>query len=144
MHTVTRKFTFSAAHRLEGHAKCGRLHGHNYVLEIEVDSTKLKQGMVADFAVIDQVVKPLIDELDHRYLSSETNMAASDPYVLAAEQLGLTDHFRCLPIPYTTAEELSSYIFTVLDNALWVLDVRLVEVRLWENEKSMARYRNDR
>lgn len=67
-------FTFEAAHRLlnmpPGH-KCGRLHGHSYLLRIHVrGEPDPLTGMVIDFADIKAVVAPVVEEhLDHRYLN---------------------------------------------------------------------------
>jgi 6-pyruvoyl tetrahydropterin synthase/QueD family protein len=85
MFEVSRTYTFSAAHRIEGHPKCGRLHGHNYTVQIgiQVDETN-STGMVIDYARLDDVVKPILDAMDHRYLVSQANVAANDPYARIA------------------------------------------------------------
>src|SRR4051812_26893989 len=70
---IFKEFTFEAAHLLpyvpEGH-KCGRLHGHSYRVEVhlsgEVDPLL---GWIVDFADVKDVVKPIIDRLDHYYLN---------------------------------------------------------------------------
>jgi 6-pyruvoyltetrahydropterin/6-carboxytetrahydropterin synthase len=66
-------FTIEAAHLLpnlpEGH-KCRRLHGHSFRIEIHVDGmVDKKLGWVMDFADISQHIKPLFEQLDHRYLN---------------------------------------------------------------------------
>ncbi len=66
-------FTIEAAHLLpnlpEGH-KCRRLHGHSFRIEIHVDgAVDKKLGWVMDFADISQHIKPLFEQLDHRYLN---------------------------------------------------------------------------
>lgn len=70
---LTKTFDFEAAHLLpnfpEDH-KCRRLHGHSFVVEVrilgEVDS---HTGCVMDFGDLKAIVKPHIDQLDHRYLN---------------------------------------------------------------------------
>ena len=70
---ITKSFHFSAAHSLPAlpaDHKCHRLHGHNYEVEICVSADKLDEaGMVLDFAVISEVMQPLVDALDHRNLN---------------------------------------------------------------------------
>jgi 6-pyruvoyltetrahydropterin/6-carboxytetrahydropterin synthase len=66
-------FTVEAAHLLpqlpEGH-KCRRLHGHSFRIEVRIEGgLDKKLGWVMDFAAISEVVKPVIDELDHHYLN---------------------------------------------------------------------------
>lgn len=72
-YTVSKSFSFSASHQLEdlpeGH-KCRRLHGHNYVVDVEVCSlTTDSLGMVIDFDLLTAIVKPMIDQFDHRHLN---------------------------------------------------------------------------
>jgi 6-pyruvoyltetrahydropterin/6-carboxytetrahydropterin synthase len=71
---VRREFRFEAAHRLptvDPTHKCARLHGHSYRLIVTVSGEVAPEtGMVIDFAQIDEIVDPIIDEsLDHRYLN---------------------------------------------------------------------------
>jgi 6-pyruvoyltetrahydropterin/6-carboxytetrahydropterin synthase len=67
------EFGFEAAHRLpnlpDGH-KCKNLHGHNYKLEIALESDTLdERGFVIDYAELEDIVNPLIKIVDHRYLN---------------------------------------------------------------------------
>lgn len=68
-----KEFTFEAAHRLpnapDGH-KCARLHGHSFVAVVHVSGeVDPHTGWVIDFADISDAVRPLVDQLDHRYLN---------------------------------------------------------------------------
>lgn len=70
---LCRKYDFSAAHHLpqvpEGH-KCHRLHGHSYEIEVAVrGEVDPKVGWLMDYGSIDQQVKPILAELDHRTLN---------------------------------------------------------------------------
>ncbi len=59
----TRAF-FEAAHRLvDFEGKCKRIHGHNWVVDIDIDTQKDldKTGFVVDFGVI----KNIVDRFDH-------------------------------------------------------------------------------
>jgi len=53
------------AHLLPGHAKCGRLHGHTYRVEVVVEG-ELKDGMVLDFAELKARVRAVLARYDHR------------------------------------------------------------------------------
>lgn len=70
---IFKDFHFEAAHRLpnvpDGH-KCARLHGHSFQVRVTVDGpVGDRSGWVMDFAELSGVVKPVVDELDHRYLN---------------------------------------------------------------------------
>ena len=69
-----RQFTFDSAHFLpnvpEGH-KCKEIHGHTYRLVIYLeDDIKKPEGWVMDFAVVKQVVHPIIEMLDHKLMNN--------------------------------------------------------------------------
>jgi 6-pyruvoyltetrahydropterin/6-carboxytetrahydropterin synthase len=53
VYLISKKFTFDAAHQLEGlpyEHKCGRLHGHTYTVEVVIGAHKLtEEGWVVDF-----------------------------------------------------------------------------------------------
>lgn len=70
---LVKTFRFEAAHWLpqfpEGH-KCRRLHGHSFQVEIilrgEPDENT---GILIDFGDVKNLIKPIIDQLDHQCLN---------------------------------------------------------------------------
>jgi 6-pyruvoyltetrahydropterin/6-carboxytetrahydropterin synthase len=97
MWTLRKTYRFEAAHRLPHHdGKCARLHGHSWVMQVEVVGTELqisgpKSGMLVDFGDIGVVVKPIVEDLlDHHYLNE--SLAMENP----------------------TSEEVSRYVFGLL------------------------------
>lgn len=69
--SIVRRYSFEAAHQLNWHpGKCRSLHGHSYVLEVEVAGPLDDRGVVMDFAELDAPVTTLVlSRLDHRYLN---------------------------------------------------------------------------
>ena len=69
--TVSKTFRFEAAHKLIGYdGDCANLHGHSYVLEIQVKGVVDEQGFVMDFKELKHFVQTkVIDLLDHVYLN---------------------------------------------------------------------------
>ena len=73
MFRITKEFHFSASHQLlelaENHP-CARFHGHNYIVEVELQAEKLNDvGFVRDYHDL-APLKAYIDEvLDHRHLN---------------------------------------------------------------------------
>jgi 6-pyruvoyltetrahydropterin/6-carboxytetrahydropterin synthase len=68
---LTVEFEFAASHQLH-HVLAGpHLHGHNYLLYVEVGGpVDPATGFVADFDLIEQVVRrEVIDRIDHRHLN---------------------------------------------------------------------------
>lgn len=70
--TVYKEFHFSASHQLTGlpeEHQCARLHGHNYILAVRLNSSKLiKPGFVIDYGELG-FVKYWADLFDHRHLN---------------------------------------------------------------------------
>jgi len=102
------KDTFSAAHKLPEHPKCGRKHGHNYTVivkvKIDVDVLDLKEQIKVDFAALKTHLRTILNKLDHTDLN-ET-------------------------ISYPTAENIAKWIYKKLHT---ILDVEKVVV--YETDK---------
>lgn len=111
MHTsVTRSFTFEAAHQLPWHdGKCRNLHGHSYRLEVTIEGPIGEAGIVVDFAEIKRVVeRDVVDVYDHRYLND------------------LLDN--------PTAELVAGEIWKAVEAA----DLAVSRIRLWETPDSFV------
>lgn len=59
---------FSACHLITEHPKCGRLHGHVYVLRMIVHGEKGDHGMIMDFTELKKIMRRIVEEFDHRVL----------------------------------------------------------------------------
>jgi len=86
MWTVTRNFSFEAAHSLphlpEGH-KCRDLHGHSYRVHVEVRGGLDERGFVVDYGEIKQAVDPLIARLDHKNLNDLFDFPTTSEHLAA-------------------------------------------------------------
>ena len=69
--SVCKMFRFDAAHFLPNYeGKCKNLHGHGWILEVEVEGSVAEEsGFVIDFAFLKELMQPLLDVLDHRCLN---------------------------------------------------------------------------
>ena len=121
MFRICKRFEFSASHQLthlaEAHPdhQCARLHGHNYVVELELAAPKLDaNGFVVDYGALKVFGQWIDATLDHRHLND----------VLASSHA-------------TTAENLARGIFNVWAERL----AYLVAVRVSETPKTWAEYR---
>lgn len=116
MFTISKRFEFSASHQLmglpEGHP-CARVHGHNYAVEVILQSETLNDtGFVVDFKELKPLKTYLDDTMDHRHLND------------------------VLPVQ-TSSEEIARYLYD------WCKDRwdQVVVVRVSESPKSWAEYR---
>jgi 6-pyruvoyltetrahydropterin/6-carboxytetrahydropterin synthase len=136
---ITRQqFDFAAAHRLHADAlsdddnratfgKCNNPagHGHNYRVEVAVESTIDPHGQVFDVEHLDALVdREVIDKLDHKHLNVDV-----------PEFVDLNP----------TVEHIAQVIWRMLADKVGPLghvdDARLVEVSVWETEKTRCAYR---
>lgn len=75
MLTITKEFHFSASHVLDtlpGWHPCARMHGHNYVVVLELSAPReslTATGFVRDYRDLDAFKKWMDDSLDHRHLN---------------------------------------------------------------------------
>jgi 6-pyruvoyltetrahydropterin/6-carboxytetrahydropterin synthase len=131
---VTKVIEFSYGHRLLNHAgKCRYLHGHNGMVEVDVESRGVDEmGMVIDFGNINESVKTWIDgNLDHRML-----LCRADPIVETLREAGETIY---LMDENPTAENIAKLIW----HAAQERGVAVSEVRVWETSTSRASYRGE-
>jgi 6-pyruvoyltetrahydropterin/6-carboxytetrahydropterin synthase len=113
--------TFSAAHFLTipGH-KCESLHGHNYVVTVVVEGeVDRSTGFVVDFALVKRIIRPVIDQIDHRVLVPGANPEITTrvegdhtvvDYRGNRRFVFPTSHVAMVPVSDTTAELLAEHL----------------------------------
>jgi 6-pyruvoyltetrahydropterin/6-carboxytetrahydropterin synthase len=74
MYEISKTWEFAAAHRLSGLAeghKCARVHGHNYLVTVELGCAALDgPGFVVDYGDLAPFGLHLAKHYDHRWLGS--------------------------------------------------------------------------
>lgn len=71
---IAKEFRWEMGHRLPYHTEgCQNVHGHSYRMEVEVEGTLDKGGMVLDYGDLDKVVRPLVARLDHSFMVDPTD-----------------------------------------------------------------------
>jgi 6-pyruvoyltetrahydropterin/6-carboxytetrahydropterin synthase len=113
---------FSSSHQLRHyHGKCEELHGHNFLVRVEIAGSRLdeKTGILMDFKELKKKVKTVLQNLDHRHLNDLEPFAQENP----------------------SSENLAKYIYTQLKSLLSDYPVQLKEVSVAEKESSEAIYR---
>jgi 6-pyruvoyltetrahydropterin/6-carboxytetrahydropterin synthase len=129
---VTVQIQFCYGHRLLDYdGACAHPHGHNGLVEIELQSDDLdRRGMVVDFGDVKRDVKRWIDErLDHQML-----LRKDDPLVAWLEEQG-EPHYLMDDNP--TAENIAREVFRHVDEKGFPVSA----VRVWETPTSFATYR---
>jgi 6-pyruvoyltetrahydropterin/6-carboxytetrahydropterin synthase len=73
MFEISKEFRFSASHQLHGLSDghpCSRVHGHNYVVVVNLESKVLdNNGFVKDYGELKPIKEYIDTFLDHRHLN---------------------------------------------------------------------------
>lgn len=124
MFEVTVEAGFSSGHYLRNYqGKCENPHGHNYKVFVTLMGTELDQaGLLLDFKLLKQVMRPVVDRLDHKMIN--------DLPPFDAER-------------NPSAENLARYFFEQTSEQLHTMThgrVRVKDCTLYETDTSFARY----
>ena len=134
LHKVVKTIDFCYGHRLlDYQGKCRHLHGHNGLLEVEIESDSLDhRGMVMDFNDLRRVVKDWVDRnLDHKML-----LHKDDPVAALLSEMG--EPFYPMD-DNPTAENILKHIYRQVRKE----GLMVSEMRLWETSSSYASYREE-
>lgn len=123
MYEVTVERSFAAGHYLRNYkGKCENPHGHNYKVQVTLRGAELdKAGLLLDFKDVKDVMKSVIERLDHQMLND-------------------IEPFRHLN---PSAENIAKYFFDHTNDHLKSLTngrVAVKDVTVWETDLTMARY----
>jgi len=81
MYRISKEFHFSASHRLAhlpADHQCARLHGHNYIVVVELASAELNaDGFVRDYHELAALKAHIDDDFDHRHLNDVLNLPST-------------------------------------------------------------------
>jgi len=134
---------FSAAHMIPEHETCGVIHGHSYIVDVEVEGEPIgKHGFVVDFKDVKSIMRRICKKLDHHFLvplesplmdihlkeDSVEFQVAGKNYKIPIEDCYL------LPIESTSAEGLAEYFAKKLYDRLKKHNKMIKTVRVCVNE----------
>ena len=136
---ITKEFKFEMAHALHGYdGLCKNIHGHSYRLwvtvkgEVKNEKGHTKDGMVMDFGVLKEIVKPeIVAKYDHSLV-----LNANSPHV----DLNLSAFEKVFYLPYQpTSENLVMDFANHIKNKL-PKNITLCKVILSETATSFAEW----
>jgi 6-pyruvoyltetrahydropterin/6-carboxytetrahydropterin synthase len=124
MFEVTVEAGFSSGHYLRNYrGKCENPHGHNYKVFVTLVGADLDEaGMLLDFKLLKQVMRPTVEYLDHKMIND------LEPFVSEINP---------------SAENLARYFYQQTSAQLKEMTAGRVHVKdctLYETDTSFARY----
>ena len=123
MYEVTVEADFSSGHYLRNYqGKCENPHGHNYKVRVTLAGRELdKAGLLLDFKLLKNVLRPVIDRLDHQMLNDLEPFIELNP----------------------SAENLARYFYDETNLQLAEMTsgrVRVKDCTIWEADTTTATY----
>ena len=123
MYELTVEREFSSGHFLRNyHGRCENPHGHNYKVCITLAGTELDQaGLLLDFKLLKQVMRPVIDRIDHQMLNELEPFTIVNP----------------------SAENIARYFYDQTNQQLSEMTqgrVRVKDCTIWETDTTSATY----
>jgi 6-pyruvoyltetrahydropterin/6-carboxytetrahydropterin synthase len=123
MFEVTVERGFSSGHFLRNYkGKCENPHGHNYKVRITLRGETLDHaGLLLDFRDLKQVMRPVIDRLDHQMINDIEPFTAINP----------------------SAENLAKYFYEETNRQLAEMTggrVRVKDCTIYETDTTTATY----
>jgi len=123
VYELTVKSRFAAAHQLRHYkGKCENLHGHNWKIEVTLQTAKLNDiGLGIDFKDIRSSLLEVLEELDHRCLNDLPAFQQENP----------------------SSELIARWIFEEVARRIENEHLRMVRVTAWESDDACATYFRD-
>jgi 6-pyruvoyltetrahydropterin/6-carboxytetrahydropterin synthase len=123
MYEVTVEADFSSGHYLRNyHGKCENPHGHNYKVCVTLQGQELdKAGLLLDFKLLKQVMRPVIERIDHQMLNDIVPFTELNP----------------------SAENIAKYFYDQTNEQLAEMTkgrVRVKDCTIWETDTTTATY----
>jgi 6-pyruvoyltetrahydropterin/6-carboxytetrahydropterin synthase len=123
MFEVTVEDTFAAGHYLRNYkGKCENPHGHNYKIRVTLAGVELdKAGLLLDFKDLREVMKHVIERLDHQMINDIEPFTEINP----------------------SAENLAKYFYDESNTRLQTVTrgrVRVKDVTVFETDTTTAKY----
>lgn len=123
MFELTVEREFSSGHYLRNyHGRCENPHGHNYKVRITLAGAELDHaGLLLDFKLIKQVMRPVIDRIDHQMLNDLEPFTTINP----------------------SAENIARYFYEQTNQQLAGMTngrVRVKDCTIWETDTTSATY----
>jgi len=129
---IAKEYKWEMGHRLTFvDGKCKNLHGHTYKMRIELDGEPDKYGMVLDYFIIDDMVKPILDKLDHGV-------------TVYIEDKDLIEFLTKMNFRHTildqecTAENITFYLLNQFKQTNLPNNVKSIKIRVYETEDAYA------
>ncbi len=137
MYILKTKSEFDSAHFLKDYeGKCANIHGHRWVVTIEVGAETLEEsgsdrGMVVDFGKLKDDLKQETDRLDHVFIIEKGSLRETTMTAMKEEGFSIVElEFR------PTAENLAKYFYDIMSTKGY----NVIKAAVFETPGNCAEY----
>jgi 6-pyruvoyltetrahydropterin/6-carboxytetrahydropterin synthase len=155
--------TLNPTYSLDTCLKCRHLHGHQGTVLITLEAETLTDGMVTDFKHLNFFKKWLDDTLDHKFIMDLNDPVRETQFKLSINKIVdqsthwvIEEQFLSMLKGPTreiyeglvfvdfvpTSENISKWIFGIVQEKMLPLGVKVSKVTLYETPKSQSTYYN--
>ncbi len=129
---IAKEYKWEMGHRLTFHqGKCKNLHGHTYKMRIELAGEPDNNGMVLDYYKIDNLISPILEELDHGVIVYQNDL----------ELINLLENLNSkhtILKNECTAENITYYILEKLKKTAFPENISGLKIRVYETDNTYA------
>ena len=129
---IAKEFKWEMGHRLPEHfGQCKNIHGHSYKMRIELEGKPDSSGMVMDYYILEKIVNPLVEKLDHAFI-----VYKDDKEVISF--LEKLNSKKVVVEFQSTVENLVTYFLNELRRSEFPSNVKSIKVRVHETSEDYA------
>ena len=132
---IAKEFRWEMGHRLPEHTGlCRNIHGHSYRCIVELEGELNANGMIIDFYDLGEIVKPIIERLDHCFLCQKSDTVVKEFLEKNNMKIFLVDYL-------STVENISVNLLDEIIDGIKKLNIKnihRVTLKIFETPNSYA------
>ncbi|RPI73734.1 MAG: 6-carboxytetrahydropterin synthase [Ignavibacteriales bacterium] len=129
---IAKEFRWEMGHRLPEHFdKCKNIHGHSYVMIVELEGDIDESGMVMDYYDVKKIINPIVEKLDHAFMVYKEDKEI----ILFLEKM----KSKMVIVEFqSTVENICTYFLTEIKKISLPENISKVTVRIYETADDYA------
>jgi len=129
---IAKEFKWEMGHRLPEHfGQCKNIHGHSYKMRVELEGEPDKSGMVLDYYLLQQIINPIVEKLDHAFLVYKDDLEVISFLEKLSSKKVVVDF-------QSTVENLVLYFLNEMKQAKFPANVKSISIRVHETSEDYA------
>lgn len=129
---IAKEFNWEMGHRLPEHfGKCKNIHGHSYKMLVEIEGDVMENGMVMDYYHLKDAIEPLVEKLDHAFLTYEGDKEVID-FLIKMNSKKMIVNFQ------STVENITRFFLEEIRKSNLPKNIHKIKVRVCETPDDYA------